>query len=401
MWQKIKNYYHLSKSYLASIYYGFPSQKLEVIGITGTDGKTTTSSMLHKILKDNRAKVSIITSVNAQIAKQTFETGFHVTTPSPWQVQRYLRKAVNSRSKYFILETTSHRLDQNIVANIDFAVGVITNITHEHIDYHKTWQSYVNAKAKLFKKSKVSILNKDDASFEILEKSARDKIVTYSLLGSADVTPENFILNLKIPGDFNLYNALAAAAAAQVLGVGKRQIIKSLNSFEGVKGRMEEVSVGQNFRVIVDFAHTPNGLKEALRTLGELKGKGRLIAVFGSAGGRDKLKRPVMGEVAANLSDISVLTAEDPRTEKVSKIITEIGQGFKKAGKVEGRDYFNIEDRKEAIIFAVNHARNNDIVACFGKSHEKSMCYGKKEYPWDEFETVKNAIIDKMKDENV
>lgn len=397
MWQKIKNYYHLTKSCLASIYYGFPSQKLDVIGITGTDGKTTTASMLYKILKDNRAQVSIITSVNAQIGTQTFETGFHVTTPSPWQVQRFLRKAVNSRSKYFILETTSHRLDQNIVANIDFAVGIITNITHEHLDYHKSWHNYAGAKAKLFKKSKVSVLNKDDSSFEVLKKVSKDKIVTYSLKGSADVTQVNYKLKLKVPGEFNLYNALAASAAAQSLGIGKRQIIKSLNSFVGVKGRMEEVSAGQNFRAIVDFAHTPNGLKQALSALKNGKGNGHLIAVFGSAGLRDRAKRMQMGEIAASIADISVLTAEDPRTEKVSKIIAEIAQGFKKLGKIENKDYFIVEDRGEAINYAVKLAKKGDTVACFGKSHEKSMAYGKKEYPWDEFEAVKKSLKEKMK----
>ncbi|MBI4037624.1 UDP-N-acetylmuramoyl-L-alanyl-D-glutamate--2,6-diaminopimelate ligase [Candidatus Curtissbacteria bacterium] len=397
MWQKIKNYYHLTKSCLASIYYGFPSQKLDVIGITGTDGKTTTASMLYKILKDNRAQVSIITSVNAQIGTQTFETGFHVTTPSPWQVQRFLRKAVNSRSKYFILETTSHRLDQNIVANIDFAVGIITNITHEHLDYHKSWHNYAGAKAKLFKKSKVSVLNKDDSSFEVLKKVSKDKIVTYSLKGSADVTQVNYKLKLKVPGEFNMYNALAASAAAQSLGIGKRQIIKSLNSFVGVKGRMEEVSAGQNFRAIVDFAHTPNGLKQALSALKNGKGNGHLIAVFGSAGLRDRAKRMQMGEIAASIADISVLTAEDPRTEKVSKIIAEIAQGFKKLGKIENKDYFIVEDRGEAINYAVKLAKKGDTVACFGKSHEKSMAYGKKEYPWDEFEAVKKSLKEKMK----
>ncbi len=400
MWQKAKNLYHLLVSYIAAFYFKFPAKRLIVIGVTGTDGKSTTTNMIYHILKSANLKVSMISSVNAQIGTKTYDTGFHVTTPSPYQVQRFLRKAVNSRSKYFILETTSHRLDQNIVANIEFTVGVITNITHEHLDYHKTWENYAHAKAKLFQKSKYSILNKDDTSFDLLKNAARGKIVTYSLDKKADVNRKNYKFNLKIPGEFNVYNALAAAAAAQTLGINKKQIIKSLNSFAGIKGRMEEIVLGQSFKVFIDFAHTPNALSQALRTLKSKiqNPKSKLIAVFGSAGERDQQKRPQMGKAAAESADISIITAEDPRSESVEEISKQIASGF--AGKKEGKDFFKISDREEAIKKAIKIAKNGDIVATFGKSHEKSMCYGKTEHSWDEFETVKSAIKEVLKSNN-
>lgn len=397
MWQKLKNIYHFAVSYLAALYFGFPSKKLTVIGVTGTDGKSTTVNMIYHILKSAGKRASMISSVNAQIGNKKYETGFHVTTPSPWEVQGFLKESVDASSQYFVLETTSHALDQNRAANIDFNVAVITNITHEHLDYHKTLENYAHAKSKLFNNAEYAVLNLDDKSFDFLKNKIKGKIITYSLNEKSDFNLTNSDLKLNIPGGYNLANALAAIAAVSALGIKKSSSKKALSTFPGLRGRMEEVNLGQSFKVVVDFAHTPNALEKALSTLAQQKTdkKSKLIAVFGSAGERDFLKRPLMGKVAAELADISVLTAEDPRTEKSQDIIDQIAGGFK--GKKEGKVFFKVPDRKEAIEKAIGLAKPGDIVATFGKAHEKSMCYGKTEYPWDEFETVKAATRKTLK----
>ena len=399
MWQKIKNTYHLIQAFIAALYFNFPSRQLTVIGITGTDGKTTTVWMIYEILKNSGFKVSQISSLGALVGTSTFDTGFHTTTPSPWQIQKYLRKAVNLGNKYFVLEATSHGLDQNRLAFVKFKVAVITNITHEHLDYHKSQKRYLGAKAKLFRKVNFSILNFDDQSFDFLKSNVDGKIITYSAKSQADFNSRKLPLKLKIPGDYNLRNALAAAAAVSSLRIEKKKILSVLNNFGGVPGRMDEIDLGQNFQVFIDFAHTPNALKEALRTLKSQipNSKSKLIAVFGSAGERDKAKRPLMGKIAAGIADVSILTAEDPRRERVEEICNEIVNGFASEGKEEGKDYHLIYDREKAIKFAINLANENDIVGFFGKAREKSMCFGKKEYPWDEFVAVEKAINERLK----
>ena len=397
MWQKIKNVYHLMRAYAACIYFGFPSKKLTVIGVTGTDGKTTTSHMIYEILKFAGKRVSLISSIHAQIGEKSYDTGFHVTTPEPVALQRFLRKVVKSHSEYLVLEATSHGLDQNRIFGIGFNFAVLTNITHEHLDYHKSFENYILAKARLFKYAKVSILNLDDPSFFKIKKLANGKIITYSIAKKADFMPKKFPLKLKISGDYNLSNALCAGALATQIGISKKAITKTLNNFQGVKGRMEEVDLGQDYRVVVDFAHTPNGLKQVLKTLNSKRQtpSSKLIAVFGAAGERDTLKRPRMGKIAAKYADICILTAEDPRREKIEDICEQIVQGILKSDKCESKDFFKIYDRREAIEFAVKLAKPGDIVVCLGKSHEKSMCFGTKEYPWDEFKAVERAIAKK------
>jgi len=400
MWQAIKNIYHLLQASLASLYFGYPSKKLKIIGVTGTDGKTTTSQMIYEILKAQGEKVSIISSIHAQIGDRSYDTGFHVTTPDPIALQKFLKQIVVEGSRYLVLEVTSHALDQNRIFGVNFTIGVLTNITHEHLDYHKTYENYLKSKAKLFQNTKASVLNADDDSFPKIKKFIQGEIITYGINKKADISLKNFPINLKIPGEYNLYNGLAAAAATSRLGIDKQLIIKNLSRFQGLTGRMERVDEGQDFTVIVDFAHTPNALLNALKTL-RLMSKSpkiRLIAVFGAAGERDKTKRPMMGKVAAENADISVITAEDPRTEKVEDICTQIAEGFKQTGKKEGRSFYVVTDREKAIEFAINLARSGDIVATFGKSHEKSMCFGKKEYPWDEFKVVRQALKRKPND---
>ncbi len=390
MWQTAKNYYHFVRAFFAATYFDFPSKKLTVIGITGTDGKTTTVNMLHHILKTSGKKVSSISSIGAKIADKSYDTGFHITTPSPWQIQKYLKKAVEQKAQYFILEATSHGLDQNRLAFINFEVAAITNITHEHLDYHKNKKNYLESKAKIFRNVKYSILNKDDQSFNDLKHKVSGVIFTYGLKKQADFNLKKYPIKLKILEFFNLENALVSLACAINLGISKQQALKALSKFEGLPGRLEEIDLGQPFDVYIDFAHTPSGLENVLKALRTRRNGGKLIAVFGAAGERDKSKRLLLGKAGSKFADFSIITAEDPRGEDVSKICTQIARGFDSREK-----YFIIPDRRKAIQFAIDHASNNDIVGLFGKGHEKSMAYGKIEKPWDEFKVAKKAINQK------
>lgn len=416
--QKLVNYIkHLPQAFLALIFYRFPSRKLKIVGVTGTDGKTTTVSLIYHILKESGAAVAMVSTVSAKIENEEINTGFHVTAPDPWQLQKLLQRMVEKKLKYAVLEITSHGLDQFRDVGIFYEVGVITNVTHEHLDYHKTYKNYLEAKAKLLRRSKVAVLNRDDESYEYLETEMQrrrgTKMVTYGIKNKSDFTLENFPFKTRLPGEYNLYNCLAAVAAASILGVSSETIRKAVFSFQGVAGRMEEITEGQSFRVIVDFAHTPNALKQVLGTLREnLKNKARLIVVFGAAGLRDKGKRPLMGKVAGQLADIVVLTAEDPRSESAEDICQEISAGCREAGvkeqyvtaeatvvdssvtkRSEERAYLVIPDRQEAINYAIcNLAKKGDIVVVCGKGHEKSMCFGITEYPWSDQEAVKKAL---------
>ena len=395
---RYKNFKHWLEAVWAVIINGYPARKLKVIGVTGTDGKTTTCHLIYEMLKAAGKKVALVSTVAAYIGDEQIDTGFHVTTPDAKFLQLLIKRIVETGMEYLVLEVTSHGLDQHRVLGCNFMVGVVTNITHEHLDYHKTQKRYLGTKAKLFRRVDYSVLNFDDKSFEFLKSRAEGKKISYSLKSPADFNLKKFLLKLKIPGDYNLQNALAAAAAASALGIEKNKILKSLNNFLGVLGRMDDVDLGQNFRVFIDFAHTPNALKEAFKTLKSQipNSESKLIVVFGAAGERDKDKRSMMGKVAADLADVSILTAEDPRREKVEDICKSIAEGFPE-GRQQGKNYHIIRDRANAIKFAVNLAADGDVVGFFGKAHEKSMCFGKKEYPWDEFVVVEKAINERLK----
>jgi len=409
MWQKIKNLYHLGIALLAGLFYRFPGRRLILIGVTGTDGKTTTVNLIYHLLKEAGKKVSMVSSVNAVIGQKKYETGFHVTTPDPTDIQKFLSQAVKAGSHYFILEATSHGLEQNRLFASFFNIAVVTNITHEHLDYHKTYQNYLKAKARLFKTAKIAVLNRDDKSYSfLLNLCKKKKYLSYSLKKEADFNLKNFPFKTDLPGEYNQYNCLAAIAVATTLGIAQEEIKKALKNFKSIKGRMEEIGGGQNFKVIVDFAHTPHSLKNVLQYLKKgQKDGGKLIAVFGSAGLRDKQKRFLMGKIAGKYAEITVITAEDPRTEDLDKIIEKIVQGCLKSGAVElekdnfkikdNNHYFSrIPDRKEAIDFAIQKlAKEKDIVVICGKGHEKTMCFGKKEYPWSDQKAAREALSKK------
>ncbi|OGE30275.1 hypothetical protein A3C59_04830 [Candidatus Daviesbacteria bacterium RIFCSPHIGHO2_02_FULL_36_13] len=381
----INNFYHYPKAFLASLFYGFPTRKLTVIGVTGTDGKTTTTNMIYQILKGAGKKVSMVSTINAVVGSKSYDTGFHVTSPDPFMIQKFARTAVKAGDKYIVLEVTSHGLDQYRFLGIKFDVGVITNITHEHLDYHKTFENYLNTKLKLLKNVRQSVVN------ENLKEKVSGKVITFGLI-KGDVNQKEAKLKLKIPGDYNIENALASMATAFVLDIDKKIARNVLENFEGLSGRMQEVKNSKGIKIVIDFAHTPNGLEQALKAL-KSQTKGRLISLIGCEGFRDEEKRKMMGEIAQRLSSIVVVTSVDPRGQW--KIIKQkITEGALKAGAREGINFFVEENREKAIYFAINKlSKKGDTIGIFGKGHEKSMNIDGKEIPWSDFEEVQKALL--------
>ena len=380
--QRLKNIFHLINAFLANILYGFPSRNINVIGITGTDGKTTTTHLIAHILKSCGKKVSYISTIFAKIGEKEYDTGFHVTTPNPWLIQKLIKEAVNNKDEYFILETTSHALDQNRVWGINYKIGVLTNVTHEHLDYHLTYENYLKTKVKLLKRAEVAFFNKDDRSYLYVKKmlKGRKKIIEYQKLS---IIKKNFP-NLE---KFNQENFSAAYLVALNLGLRSEEVLKAIKRFKLPKGRFDLV-YDKDFKVIIDFAHTPNAFLKLLPEIRKkyLKNKGRLIHVFGSAGLRDNTKRPLMGEISSRFADFIILTEEDYRTEDPNKICQEIASGIK------NKNYQVIIDRKKAIEKALKMAKKGDVVIFTGKAHEKSLCRGKTEYPWDEYKAVEIGL---------
>jgi UDP-N-acetylmuramoyl-L-alanyl-D-glutamate--2,6-diaminopimelate ligase len=406
-------------TWLAAAFHNWPARHLTVIGVTGTDGKTTTTNLLYQILRTAGIKAGMVSTVNAVIGDEALDTGFHVTTPDAHDVQAYLAKMVDAGLTHVVLETTSHGWAQHRVDACEFDVAVVTNITHEHMDEHGSYENYRAAKARLFQSlartlpkpqgnPRLGVINRDDQSFEFLNDFIKTKKLNYGLQPGTDVRAEevkyspsdihfkaaskDFRVDVTSPlvGAYNVSNCLAALTVGVYgLGVDPSVAARGIALLEGIPGRMERIDLGQPFTAIVDFAHTPNALKVALvaaraMLLSSPVIGGRVIVVFGSAGLRDQEKRRMMAEVAAEYADLFVLTAEDPRTESLEKILEEMGPGAKSRGGREGETFWRVADRGEAIRFAVRLARPGDIVLSCGKGHEQSMCFGRIEYPWDD-----------------
>ncbi len=389
----INNFYHLPKAILANLIYGFPAGGLKIIGVTGTDGKTTTTNMIYQILKAAGKKVSMVSTVNAVIGGKTYDTGFHVTSPDPFAVQKLAKEARSNGSEYLVLEVTSHALDQYRFWGIKFDIGVITNITHEHLDYHGTWENYFNTKLSLINNTEFAIVNQNlkQKILRIGKTEDKDQLLSFSL-DKGDFSQRQIKLKLRMPGDYNIENALAALGVAFVLNIEKEVARKALESFEGVRGRMEEVKNDRGVKIIIDFAHTPNGLEQSLKTL-RSKNHGNLISLIGCEGFRDVGKRLMMGEIAQKLSDYVIITSVDPRGQ-LDTINKQIVEGIRKMGAEEGKDFFVIDDRKEAIDFAINKlSKKGDVIGIFGKGHETSMNLdGRKEIPWSDRKVVDEAL---------
>jgi UDP-N-acetylmuramoyl-L-alanyl-D-glutamate--2,6-diaminopimelate ligase len=406
-------------AHLAAAWHGHPTRRMRVIGITGTDGKTTTVNLVRSILAAVSHKTGMISTVNALIGDVAYDTGLHTTTPDALDVQRFLAQMVDAGTEYAVLEVTSHGLAQHRVTACDFDVAVVTNVTHEHLDYHGTYQAYLEAKARLFHglttsyrkpdTPKIAVLNADDSSFAHMRPIPADVHLVYGLDAPAEVTasevcstPEgvafvahtprgDFPVRTPLIGRYNVYNVLAAIAVGISQDVPFPAMQRGIEAVRGVVGRMERIDLGQPFTVMVDFAHTPNSLQRALETVCEIT-QGRVIVVFGCAGLRDRAKRPIMGEIAGRLADRVVITAEDPRTEELDNIMAQIAAGCEKAGQREEESYWRIGDRAEAIAFAVRMARPGDLVIATGKGHEQSMCFGTTEYPWSDHQAVREAL---------
>ena len=422
-------------TWLAASFYNWPGRHLTVIGVTGTDGKTTTTNLIFKILLAAGFKAGMISTVNAVIGGEVLDTGFHVTTPDAHDVQRYLAKMVEAGLTHVVLETTSHGWSQYRVDACEFDIGIVTNITHEHMNEHGSYENYRAAKARLFSSLEITlpkpqgnprlaVINRDDAkSFDYLNDIIKVNKVNYGLGEDANVRAvdieyspsgihfaaqsRDFRLDVtsKLVGAYNVSNCLAALTAAVYgLGIQPDVAAQGIAALEGIPGRMERVDMGQNFTAIVDFAHTPNALKvtlEAARAMIPplLAGEGlgvrespRAIAVFGSAGLRDKEKRRMMAEVSAESADLTILTAEDPSTESLEGILEEMAAGAKSRGGTEGDTFWRVADRGEAIHFALKLARPGDIVLSCGKGHEQSMCFGTREFLWDDRTAMRAAL---------
>ncbi len=395
--QKIKNYYHLIQSLVAALGFNYPAKSLFVIGVTGTDGKTTTANLIYHLLQASGYKVAVVSTIGAYVNGKLIDTGFHVTTPSGFALQRIIKQIKKEGCTHLVLEVTSHALDQNRAYGIPFNVGVITNITHEHLDYHKTIEKYRAAKLKLLKLSKVSILNKDDSSYEhLIQKLIGKRVVTYSTKNrNADFYPQK----VGISGDdFNTSNRLAAIAAVCQVSVDvAKDAEQKLSNFVLPEGRQEYVYL-DDFQVMVDFAHTPNSIDMILSHLRK-KVNGRIIHVFGSAGDRDRTKRPFMGECSSKYADVIILTSEDPRFEDPVQICEEIAEGIhkkfnktKSLNKNSQKEYSVIVDRGEAIQKALSIAQKNDLVLVTGKGHEKSMNIKGTEYDWSDRECILSSL---------
>lgn len=366
----VKNIFHLISAVIANFYFGFPSRKLTVIGITGTDGKTTTANFTHAILTASGLRTGLISTISAKFGDKEIDTGFHVTSPDAWDVQKILRQMVNEGMTHVVLEVTSHAITQHRFWGISFEVTALTNITHEHLDYHKDFESY--------KKTKLSFLESGAIALK-----AED--ISDGLLQGIEV---------KLLGSYNLLNAKLAAAIALSLHVPPEFVKKGIESVTFLAGRMEVVHSGV-FKVVVDFAHTPNGLYNALTSARKMIFKDqRLIVVFGCAGERDVTKRFSMGSISAELSDFQVITAEDPRSEDVNTICQNIARGIEDKGGIKGKTYIIEPDRFKAINYALmDQAKEGDLIIITGKGHEKSMNLdGKTETPWSDQEAVQKIL---------
>jgi len=399
--------YHFPKAYLASRLYGNPGQDLEIIGVTGTDGKTTTSTLIYHILKTAKKKVALVSTVDAKIGRSSIKTGFHITSPNPFALQALLRRMRSQKVRYVVLEVTSHGLDQYRIYPLRPKIAVLTNITHEHLDYHGTFEKYRDAKLKLFKSAQHAVVNKDLPIFaEINARLPKVMFSTYSLHADSQMKPDrieyladktiftlgNITYTIPITGEYNLYNALAAISTALLLDINTSDIKRALVSFRGVRGRLEEIPNKRGIHAFVDFAHTPNALHEVLTNLrSKLDSGEKLIVVFGAAGLRDVSKRPLMGKEASTLANMIVLTSEDPRFENPVSIAKEIMSGM--PSKIRKEVVIEV-DRAKAIDYAINHlAKRGDWVVTCGKGHEESMNLdGYTETAWSEHEALLSAL---------
>ncbi|HBP65491.1 MAG TPA: UDP-N-acetylmuramoyl-L-alanyl-D-glutamate--2,6-diaminopimelate ligase [Desulfosporosinus sp.] len=393
--------------HLAAAVYGHPSEQLELVGVTGTNGKTTITYLIEKIGTKHGQKVGLIGTLGSRINGRVIPG--ERTTPEAIEVQKLLGDMVAEGVSLAVMEVSSHALDLGRVSGCEFDVGIFTNLTQDHLDYHKTMEDYLYAKSRLFsnlkgkKQPKISILNGDDASFKMLSGASAATVVSYGINHEADYKAENvevtaagvrFVVRFReglqtikysTPGVFSVYNALAAFAWGVERGYSAESVAEALAEIPGVPGRFESVRLGQPFQVIVDYAHTPDGLENVVRTAQSFT-KGRLITVFGCGGDRDRGKRPIMAEAASQYSDFVIVTSDNPRTEDPDQIIKEVLIG------ISGVDHVALRDRREAIWSACRMAKAGDTILIAGKGHETYQIFGTEVHPFDDREVAREAL---------
>lgn len=392
---------------LAAKVYDDPSHSLEVVGVTGTNGKTTITHLIEKIGAKQGLKVGLIGTLGARIDGR--EIPGERTTPEAIEMQKLLKEMREAGVALAVMEVSSHALDLGRVKGIEFDAGIFSNLTQDHLDYHKSMEEYLTAKAKLFrsltgaKQPKIAVLNADDAAFPDLKQASAVPAVSYGIKSPADYRAVEVKvgaqgvefevefrgtrqeIHYRTPGFFSVYNALAAFAWGVERGYAPEPVAEALAEIPGIPGRFESINFGQPFQVIVDYAHTPDGLENVLKTAREFT-QGRLISVFGCGGDRDKTKRPIMGRVSSELSDFSVVTSDNPRTEDPDQIIREILTG------IEGDQFLVESDRRLAIQEACRRARAGDTVLIAGKGHETYQIIGTKVNPFDDREEARQAL---------
>ncbi|MFK7780541.1 MAG: UDP-N-acetylmuramoyl-L-alanyl-D-glutamate--2,6-diaminopimelate ligase [Candidatus Gracilibacteria bacterium] len=410
--------YHKIRAIIANIYYGFPSKDMVVIGITGTNGKTTTCNIVAKGLSAMGKKVFMFSTVNIIIGDEEIKNDTKMTSPDAFELQRLLKIAKNKGCEIAIIETASHGLKMNRVWGIEYDIAVLTNITQDHLDLHKTMHDYVNTKLSLFKNligfkrkkgvKKSAIININSNYSDLFISETYDSLYTYGTDKGAtlvatnivsdglitkfivDVAGPNIEIETKLKGDFNIQNILAAVGVFMALGVKANDISKNVKLITGIPGRMENIENDEGFQVIVDYAHTEDALEKVLQTIRKFKNVGKIITVFGATGDRDKTKRPLMGEIVSRLSDTVILTQDDDYSEKTEDIIKDVIPGIERK---EGENFWIITTRREAIQAALLKAEKNDVVLIAGKGDEHVMMTNEGPVEWHD----KQVILDILK----
>lgn len=402
-WVKVRDA-RLALSQLACRWYGHPSRQLTMLGVTGTNGKTTVTYLLRHILQRTGMKTGLIGTVQNIVGEQTLPA--QRTTPDALQIQQLLSAMTKNGCSHAVMEVSSHALDQHRAEGIDFAVGIFTNLTEDHLDYHGTMGCYCDAKAKLFQMSRMGVCNADDPWTERLLAGASCPSVYYGIHNPAEVWAEDIFLHsrsvdftvctartrtpvhLGVPGRFSVYNALGAIATCGELGIPPEECAAALATFPGVAGRMEVVPTpGKPYTLLIDYAHTPDALENVLKTVRGFA-QNRVIAVFGCGGDREREKRPLMGRIAGKLADLTIITSDNPRTEEPMAIIRDILPGIAGA-----EDKYIVEpDRRGAIALAMGRAAAGDVIVLCGKGHETYQEIGDKTIPMDEREIVRSLL---------
>jgi UDP-N-acetylmuramoyl-L-alanyl-D-glutamate--2,6-diaminopimelate ligase len=415
----IEPYGHLSEAVLLNIVNGFPGKGLKVIGVTGTNGKTTTAFLIHRMLHEAGFKVGLMSTVGYGVGDDIKPQIHHMTNVSVPELMQRLKYMRSQQVEWLVLETTSHALAQYRVWGVPYSVAVMTNVTHEHLAYHRTFERYVNAKRRMFKLAnsnhkglRVGIINADDPSADLFASDVANPIM-YGIEGggvkatnvklsptgvSYDVRvgKDEYKIRFNIPGSFNVYNSLAALSVGRTLGLSKDQIEAGIAALKGVEGRMMTIEEGQNYTAIVDYAHSPDSFEKLFKDMKPIV-KSKLIVLFGSLGGGDKGKRPLQGKLAGEYADEVIVCEEDDRQEDPKVIMEDIARAVESTGKVRDKDLFMIHDRVEAINFAMGRAKSGDTVLLLGKGHEKTIEHADGEHPWDEVGEARKAIRSKLK----